>query len=177
MSVDVATYYDRENHPYVVREAVPGDASDIVGLITEVGMEGEFIANEGEYYSVEKQQRILAERPQGQLVIVALVNNRIIGTLEAIRGTFRKNRHVATMGMALRKEYRGSTRGSGLLATLDQWSRQEDVKKIAISVFESNKTAIHFYQRYGFFIEGSRPNQFNIAGKMVAEVFMAKYLL
>ncbi len=176
MCVGVITYFDRENNPYTVREAVPDDAPDIVGLITQVGLEQDYIANEGDYYSVEQQRRILADRPPGQLVLVALVDNRIIGTLEAVQGVFRKNRHVATMGMALKKGFRGLGRGEGLLTALGEWAQEKDIEKIAISVFESNPTAIHFYLRHGFAVEGSRPNQFRIRGKMVAEVFMAKYL-
>ena len=176
MSVGVITYLDRENNPYIVREAVPDDSSDIISLITEVGLEGEYIANEGEYYSVEQQRHILTQRPAGQLILVALVDNRIIGTLEAVQGTFRKNRHVATMGMALKKGFRGLNRGQGLIMALEQWAETQSVVKIAISVFESNDRALHFYERYGFVIEAIRPNQFRIAGQMVAEVFMAKYL-
>ncbi|WP_053958455.1 GNAT family N-acetyltransferase [Sulfobacillus thermosulfidooxidans] len=177
MAVDAVTFFDRASRPYVIREATVEDALDIITVIKEVGTEGQYIANEGEYYTLEQQRHILQNRnPAIQLILVAVVDNRVVGTLEAIRGTFTKNRHVATMGMVLRQGFRGQGRGSGLIKVLELWARQHEIAKIAISVFETNGPALHFYQRHGFVIEAMRPNQFVIDGKMVAEVFMAKYL-
>ncbi|OLZ09906.1 GNAT family N-acetyltransferase [Sulfobacillus thermosulfidooxidans] len=177
MAVDAVTFFDRDSRPYLIREATEEDALDIITVIKEVGQEGHYIANEGEYYTLEQQRHILQNRnPAIQLILVALVDNRVIGTLEAIRGTFMKNRHVATMGMVLRPGFRGQGRGAGLIKVLEHWARQHEIAKIAISVFETNVSALHFYQRHGFVMEGRRPNQFVIDGKMVAEVFMAKYI-
>ena len=176
MFADAITFFDRSHQPYSVREASSDDAPEIVRLLTEVGQERRYIANEGEYYTVDQQRYMLKNRTPGQLILVALVDNQVMGTLEAIRGTFMKNRHVATMGMALEAGFRGSGRGSGLLEILERWAKQLGISKIAISVFESNQPAIRFYQRHGFVMEGSRPNQFYIEGRMVSEVFMGRYL-
>lgn len=171
------TYTDVRNMPYVVRFADPSDAASIVSLIRAVGSEDIYIANEDDYYSADQQQRILSQmNPDVQMVLVAVSGQKIIGTLEAVRGTFRKNRHVATFGMALAAESRGQGRGAGLLRTMEMWAQQHQIHKVALSVFESNGAAIRFYLRHGYAVEASRPQQFYISGHMVAEVFMAKYL-
>lgn len=170
-------YMDKSGMPYVVRSAYPDDADDIVSLIRTVGREEVYIANEEDYYSAEQQRRILTQLNDSvQLVLVAESQGQVFGTLEAVRGTFRKNRHVVTFGMALSEAFRGQGRGAGLIATMEEWAARGAVQKIALSVFESNERAIRFYEHHGYHKEAARPGQFVIQGRMVAEVFMAKYL-
>ncbi|MHB1954287.1 MAG: GNAT family N-acetyltransferase [Sulfobacillus sp.] len=168
---------DRNNGLYTVRSANGNDAAAIVEILAEVGSEGIYIANEGAYMTVEHQAIILSSLdPHTHLVLVAEQDGRLVGTLEMVRGTFRKNAHTANFGMALRAPARGRRIGEGLLRAAHQWAQSEGVEKICLSVFSSNRGAIALYQRMGYQEEGRRRNQFRLGETLVDEVLMAWYL-
>jgi len=56
------------------------------------------------------------------------------------------------------------------------WARQRKVKKIALSVFSTNRQAIALYKKFGFAGEGRRKSQFLIDDKYVDEIMMARFI-
>ncbi len=168
---------DRNGNVYRIRDAVPEDAPFIVEILTKVGQEGIYIANEGHYMSAEQQAQVLVRRdPEIHLILVAEQGSRIVGTLEMVRGIFQKNRHTANFGMALAPEGRGRGLGEGLLLAGHDWARQLAIQKICLSVFSSNQAAIRLYTRLGYEEEGRRKNQFLLNGSWADEILMACYL-
>lgn len=168
---------DRNGSVYRIRDAVPEDAPFIVDVLSQVGQEGIYIANEGVYMSAQQQAEVVAHRnPEIHLVLVAEQDFRIVGTLEMVRGVFKKNRHTANFGMALVPEGRGRGLGEGLLLAAHDWARQLGIQKICLSVFSSNRAAIRLYTRLGYAEEGRRKNQFLLFDAWVDEVLMAYYL-
>ncbi len=177
MSVITETYRDREGTPYQVRDARPEDAAALVALLDRVGREEIYIADESAQISEAQQAEILRRlNPEVQLVLVLEQHHVIVGSLEMIRGTFRKNRHTAIFGMALLPESRGHGLGEGLLRTAERWAQDAGVMKISLAVFSSNRAAIRLYQRLGYQEEGRRLRQYLIAGKWVDEIWMARWL-
>lgn len=168
---------DRMGQPYRIREAAESDAQAIVDLINEVGRELVYIANEGSYFTVAQQQEIIRSKNGAiQLILVAEQSGQVVGTLELVRGTFVKNAHTATFGMALASGARNRGMGRALLEVAHEWARKEGVNKIHLSVFGSNLAAIRLYQSMGYVEEARRPDQFRLNGQPVDEVFMAYYL-
>ncbi len=168
---------DRSGNGYRVRDAVPEDAPRIVEILTHVGLEGIYIANEGFYMSAEQQAQVLTRRnPDIHLILVAEQASQIVGTLEMVRGVFQKNRHTANFGMALTSDVRGRGMGEGLLLAAHKWARDRGIQKICLSVFASNRAAIRLYTRLGYEEEGRRKHQFLLEGSLVDEVLMAVYL-
>ena len=168
---------DRNGNVYRIRDAAPDDAPVIVEILTQVGQEGIYIANEGLYMSAEQQTQVLQRRnPDLHLILVAERAGKVVGTLEMVRGVFQKNRHTASFGMALAPLARGHGIGEGLLLAAHEWARTLGIQKIGLSVFATNLAAIRLYQRLGYREEGRRQNQFLLHGTLVDEVFMALYL-
>lgn len=167
---------DRHNMPYAVRWARPDDAAALLRILDTVGAEGIYIANETSGRD-ERWQRALLEHldPSLQLVSVATVDEMVVGSLEAIRGGFAKNRHTATFGMALLPPARGRGMGRGLVEYCEAWARAQGVRKMAISVFASNGPALGLYQRLGYAEEGRRRGQYVLQGASVDEVLLAKW--
>lgn len=170
-------FQDREGRPYRLREAEERDAAALVSIIAQVGAEEVHIANEGSAYTVEQQAHILRARDRSvQFIAVAEVEGAIVGTLEMVRGTFRKNAHTATFGMALLPSARGRGLGAGLLGLAHRWARDQGIVKVYLSVFSTNGSAIRLYEKMGYRVEGSRPDHYRIGGQPVDEVLMAYYL-
>ena len=88
------------------------------------------------------------------LLIGAFVGERLVGTAGLHRSGGRQ-RHVAGLGMGVADDLAGKGIGTALLRELldaaDNWL---DIKRIELTVFHDNKTAIRLYERHGFEREG-----------------------
>jgi L-phenylalanine/L-methionine N-acetyltransferase len=88
------------------------------------------------------------------LLIGAFVGERLVGTAGLHRSRGRQ-RHVAGLGMGVADDLTGKGIGTALLRELldaaDNWL---DIKRIELTVFHDNQTAIRLYERHGFEREG-----------------------
>ena len=69
-----------------------------------------------------------------------------------------RRRHVADFMIAVRDDYQGLGVGRQLTgAILDLADNWLNLKRVALSVFTDNETAIHLYKSFGFQVEGESP--------------------
>jgi hypothetical protein len=177
MKVTPIVLQDLSQVLYVVRSATIEDGAVIARILSEVGREGIYIANEGAYMTPEQQSLVLSHlNPEQHMILVAEQNGAVIGTLEMVRGVFQKNAHTANFGMALMPSARGRHIGEGLLRAAHEWAQATGIEKICLSVFSSNTGAIRLYHRMGYHEEGRRRNQYRLGNEFVDEVFMSWYL-
>jgi RimJ/RimL family protein N-acetyltransferase len=88
-------------------------------------------------------------------IFVALSGERLVGQISVRAGSYVRVRHVGTIEMFVDKEYRGCGMGSQLLKQALDWSkRNTSLRKIALSVFADNRSAIALYTKFGFTEEG-----------------------
>lgn len=170
-------YHDRQNQPYLVRDARAEDAAELVRLLDRVGQEEVYIADERALLTAEQEAAIIRQRnPELQVILLAEQRGQVAGSLEMIRGAVTKNAHTALFGMALHPEYRGRGLGEGLLRSAEQWARDVGVLKISLAVFATNERAIRLYQRVGYHEEGRRARQYRLNGQFVDEIWMARWV-
>lgn len=108
------------------------------------------------------------------LVLVAIDAKKIVGFLSAQRGGPRRINHSAYIVTGIREKYRGKGIGSKLFFELDNWSRENSITRLELSVICSNLVAKHLYEKNGFEIEGVKKNAMIIDGEYVDEYYMAK---
>ena len=89
---------------------------------------------------------------------------------------YKKNRHTASLGIAIRSGHRSQGHGTRLIENAIEWSRSKGIEKIGLEVFSTNTKAIEVYKKIGFTIEGIRARQFKIDGNYVDDVFMAYWI-
>lgn len=98
------------------------------------------------------------KRP-GSVVLKADSNEQIIGFLVAriVPGTsIQPNAEI--YNIAVSAKYRRNGVGRQLLNSLNKLLTEHNVSSIWLEVRESNQSAIHFYEKYGFITEVVRPN-------------------
>jgi putative acetyltransferase len=86
--------------------------------------------------------------------LMAVHGTRVIGNLDVAREEGSVTRHVASIGMAVAKDWRGRGVGSALMAEAIRWAREAHVEKLALSVYPDNDAARALYRRFGFQEEG-----------------------
>jgi len=82
--------------------------------------------------------------------------------------------HVGGIGIGVKKGYRDIGIGTEMLKTLIAQAEKMGLKILTLSVFSTNKRAIHVYEKVGFKETGRRPKFFYRNGEYVDEIIMTK---
>ena len=133
-----------------VREAVGSDFDDWCDLYEAVASERIWIA--GEPPIDREMRREVFERYLASPDLITFIADRDgkqVGHLgiEIQRG-------IATIGMLVASEARGTGVGSALMAACVEWCRAKRAHKITLTLWPHNRAARALYERYGFVEEG-----------------------
>lgn len=159
---------------YSIRKADPRDARGIINCMQSVMDERIYLVSE--YYLLTERGEQERIRSPDDLTVVAERQGEVVGVLTVQRGMYRKNRHTANLGIAIKNRHRRKGLGTELIQAGIEWCRENYIKKLNLEVFSSNKGAISLYEKMGFTVEGIRKNQFVIEGNYVDDVFMTYWL-
>ena len=161
-----------------VRRSLPADAPAIVAAAESVCAEGTYFQTDA--FVPNRHWEAALYRPESvpqHLLAVAELDGEIIGAARLFAGMCGlKDRHVAELGIFVLPSYRGRGVGKRLLAYALDWAASQDLNKITLSVFATNRRAIRLYGQFGFVLEGRRKMQYNIGDEYVDEILMAKFL-
>lgn len=158
----------------LIRHAEPSDARGIISCMQGVMDEGIFLL--GDYYLVtERMQRDMI-LSRNDCTLVASHGSDIVGVLTIQRGSYRKNSHTGTLGIAIRKDFRQMGLGRRMMAAGLEWARSNGIKKLNLEVFSTNTRAISLYKSLGFEEEGRKRGQFMINNEYVDDILMSLWL-
>ena len=97
-------------------------------------------------------------------MLVAEVDNKLVGTLDFWNGNRKRIQHTGEFGMGVMQGFRNKGVGQLLLKVLIEWAQNNGlIEKVKLGVFASNVSAIHLYQKMGFKEEGRRISDIKIA--------------
>lgn len=164
----------------IVRPARVEDAEQMVECGVELSMEWPAIdipMAPGEFtYTVEQEREIIQTyaRSDNSIFLVAELDGRLIGLLN-IRGSQRlATRHTGTLGISVRKGWRGQGVGDRLMAAAVAWARANPVlTRVELQVYARNQAGVHLYEKYGFVLEGRRRRAIFQAGEYLDDLLMA----
>ena len=164
----------RAGSGYVIRKADPKDARGVINCMQSVIDERIYLVSE--YYLLTERGEQERIRSPDDLTLVCEKGNDIVGVLTIQRGMYRKNRHTANLGIAIKAGHRRSGLGTRLINQGIEWCRENGIRKLNLEVFSSNRNAISLYEKLGFQHEGSRKGQFIIDGEFVDDVLMTYWV-
>jgi len=126
--------------------------------------------------SREAWRKRLAEMPEGDFMLVALVDGQIVGNAGLhSAGKSPRRAHAMHLGMAVREDFQGKGVGSALMRALtalaDGWL---NVFRIELTVYTDNERALALYGKFGFVIEGTHKSYALRAGRYVDSHSMAR---
>ncbi|MDN4072867.1 GNAT family N-acetyltransferase [Fictibacillus terranigra] len=157
MRVTQKDFYIR-NLRYIIRSAKEKDAKNMSEVRVQIDGETENMDREkGEAYIDESGfKQIINDDTESvsNLFLVAEVNERIVGFSRCEGNKLKRSSHKVEFGVCVLKEYWGYGIGKNLLKESIHWADSNEIKKITLSVLETNDKAIELYKRYGFEVEG-----------------------
>lgn len=143
---------------YTIRSATEKDANELSALRVQIDGETENMDREkGEAFidapGFAHLIKMDTDSPRN-LFLVAVVEERIVG-FSRCAGTYLKRlSHKVEFGVCVVKEFWGYGIGKNLLQESVAWADVSGIKKMTLSVLETNDNAIGLYKRLGFEIEG-----------------------
>lgn len=164
---------------FVVRDAVPADASELVALAQAVGAEPEgWLIAEDSGRGVADERRYLKaiKRHPHAAVFVAENAGEIVGRLSVARDPHPASFHVADLGLMVAAGHRRRGIGRALLERAVEWAADAHVHKLELHVFPHNEPAIALYESFGFVREGYRRARYRRGPGYVDAILMAYWV-
>lgn len=142
-----------------IRNATPEDAGALIDYINAVDRETTYLSREpGEFDMTQAQEaaflRDCMERENYRYAI-AEIDDEIVGMCNAVHGTRLRYRHVAELGISVRKAYWRGGIGQLLMKASFEWLRARGVERLQLQVDTQNLHAIALYHKLGFTVEGA----------------------
>lgn len=162
-----------------IRRAVPADAAQLIAFVRELLKEpGLDIPMELDEFSItiDEERQILDQynKDEDRLFLIAVVGDKIIGEINLSQESRKAWRHIAVLGMSVRREWRNRGVGTALLEEALAWARANPrLRRVELSVYARNEVAIGLYQKYGFIREGIRSGRIMEQGEFLDDWIMA----
>ncbi|HVK56986.1 MAG TPA: GNAT family N-acetyltransferase [Burkholderiales bacterium] len=106
--------------------------------------------------TAELWRRNLIEQPPSTRAFLIFAEAEPVGHLGIWPIQRVRRAHAATMGMAVRDNWRNRGVGAALLKeAISQSDNWLNIIRLELSVYTDNEAAIHLYKKFGFVIEGT----------------------
>ncbi|TWF54357.1 GNAT family N-acetyltransferase [Neorhizobium alkalisoli] len=137
---------------FVIRAATPDDAEAISLLANLPGYR--FGTLRMPFQTVAETRKWLENPAPGANRLVADLDGLVIGDIFLGPNSGRR-RHAATLGMGVHDDFDGRGVGSALMkAVLDIADNWLNLKRVELTVYTDNQSAIRLYEKNGFVTEG-----------------------
>jgi len=161
----------------IIRKVLLEDAEKYLQMLKTLDEQTNFMMFEpGERKTtLEEQKNIIKNNNEnGNPMFLMEVEGEIVGFLEGVRDKYNRVNHSLYIALGILKNYRGKGRGRALMSKIDEWSQNNDIKRVELTVICSNEKAVNLYKYVGFKIEGIKESSLKIRDKFVDEYYMAK---
>jgi RimJ/RimL family protein N-acetyltransferase len=125
----------------------------------------------------EVERQFQSSKLSEELWLAGDVEGKLVAGADFRRGCRPKSAHVASLGISVRKEFRGLGLGKAMMEVGLEWAREHGIQKVRLGVFATNERAISLYRTLGFKEEGRFGGEAVIDGVTVDEILMAVWLL
>jgi len=162
-----------------IRRATPDDAGAVLDYLKTVGGESDNLTfgPEGPGLSEAEEREYLARAAAADnaLVLLALHEGAIVGSLSFEGGQRVRTRHTGELGICVAGAFIGSGIGRALLETLIDWAEEGGViRKLNLWTRVDNLGAIRLYQRLGWVAEGRITRDQGIGDVYTDTLFMGR---
>jgi L-amino acid N-acyltransferase YncA len=175
----VGSFTAKNGFKVTLRTPKWSDLDELLSLINSLVKEGAEIGRDTEI-SRDAELEWLAktlvgvERDEVFFLVAETAGKVIASSSFRARGGYAE--HVADLGIVVKKGYRDIGVGIGMMTALVERARKLGLEMLALTVFASNKRAMHIYEKVGFVQVGRIPKAFLKDDEYVDQIIMVKAL-
>lgn len=163
-----------------IRVAERRDARAILGLLRHVERETPYLSFglQGSDLNQEDQARIIEfyDRSESSIMIVAEVDDQIIGLANVSQYSGTKEEHVAEVGVCVIKEYWSFGIGKILVEESIRFAESTELQVLDLEVVQENIRAIRLYEKFGFAKVGSLSRRIQVDNILYDTYIMEKII-
>lgn len=111
-----------------------------------------------------------------KLCLVAQLEKEVVGCLTFSRHPKSEYQHSGEFGMTVLPDHWRKGIGISLMREMEKWCVLNHLRKIELSVWSSNKSAIALYEKLGYETEGQRKRSIIRDSKFYDLILMGKWL-
>lgn len=159
------------------------NAKEMLQFIIKASGETDFLMKFPEEFAdftLEQEKAFIRKNcdNQNEMMITCSVDGRIAGNCQISFRTGRKERHRASVAIALLQEFWNLGIGTRMFEEMFRVARERgDVRQIELDFIEGNRRARGLYEKMGFRIAGIKPDAIRMKdGTFVNEYMMMKRL-
>jgi RimJ/RimL family protein N-acetyltransferase len=142
---------------FIIRAICVEDAAAYHSLVDEIKDEGKYLFSTLRFSLEDTGKYIESHEAMSNPVWGAFDDQgTLLGWIDFNRGGFSEIAHTATIGMGVKKEFRGKGIGTALMDACIASAKTLGIEKLELEVFASNTAARALYIKKGFFEEGIR---------------------
>ncbi len=176
MHFNSITVKDKKGREIVLRSAEESDAENLIQYLKATAAETPFLIREPDEItlSIEQEQAFIKAKKdsENELLLIAEIGGRHIGNCSIMRiGGYRRYRHRCEAAIALYKEYCGLGIGKAMLETALEAAKKMGYGQAELEVIVGNKPAIALYEKLGFQIYGTFPDNMKYADGSCADAY------
>jgi len=153
------------------------DLMELINALVEEGAEIEYSTKKTREEEVDWLSEAIARLEKREaLYMVAEVDGKVVVTSGITKRRFLCENHVGDLGILIKSGYRDIWIGTEMMKILIDQARVMDLKVLTLTVFATNKRAIHVYEKVGFKETGRIPKGIYRNGKYIDRIIMTKIL-
>jgi len=151
------------------------DLMELINSLIEEGADIEYDTEKTRDEEVDWLSRAIAQLEKGNaLYMVAEVEGKVIASSSVAKRRFSCESHVGDLGILIKSGYRDVGIGTEMMKSLIDQARRMGLKILTLTVFATNKRAIHVYKKVGFKEVGRIPKSIYRNGKYIDRIIMVK---
>lgn len=167
---------DKKGREITLRSAEEKDAESLIDFLKITSTETPFLIREPEEItlSVEQEQSFIRAKKDSkkELLLIAEIGGKHIGNCSLMNmGGYRRYRHRCDIAIALYQKYCGLGIGKAMLETILDIAEKTGYEQAELEVIADNKSAIALYEKLGFKIYGTFPDNMKYKDGSYADAY------
>lgn len=161
----------------LIRSPKQNDAEQLLYHIIKTSDETDFMSRYGEEitFTVEQEEAFIKniqESSKDMMICVEIDGKVIANAGFGPVSSFLRNKHRATFGICVQKEYWNMGIGSILMPPIIEAAKKMGYELLELEVIAGNERAIHLYEKYGFQTYGKRMHAFKYKDGTYADEYL-----
>lgn len=176
MKMETMEIKDKIGRTVTLRSAEVSDAESFIDFMKAIAFETSYLIREpGEFDITLKHEEEFIEgfrKDPKALLLVAAIDGELVGNCSLMSmGSYRRYAHRCEVGIALYQKYSHAGIGTIMMETILSAAKDMGYEQAELEVVCDNQNAITLYQKLGFKVYGTFPDNMKYPDQKYADAF------